>query len=207
MSMLAACRGESARVGSAWWLAVLLCVMPGPGYAAGITVGQVSTALVDKVYRLNAEIDYDLSEELLDALHNGVVIPFELEIRLVRPRGYIWDEEIAVLHQRYDIQHHALTGQYIVTHLNSGAQESFASLHQALARLGTVKGLPLVDAQLLTPGSEHRVQLQAYVSVESLPVPLRLLAYVYRGWRLSSEWHELPLLITPGGVRQADRGD
>ena len=147
-----------------------------------------NSALHEKVYYLNARIDYKLSDKVIDALHKGVPINFKIKIEISRVRDYLWNEIITDLRQRYRLEYHALTKQYIVNNLNSGSRHSFPNLKVALSVLGTIVNLPLVDKNLLEPDQQYNGRIQAVLDVDRLPVPLRLLAYLTSGWRLSSEW-------------------
>ncbi len=152
-------------------------------------ISAVKVNLVDKVYYLNARIDYKLSDKVLEVMHRGVPIVVVLDIKFQRSRKFIWDDEIAQLVQRYQLEYHALTRQYQVTNLNSGSQHSFPTLEVALALLGTVVDLPVLDKQLLDKDGQYIGFMRASVDVGELPTPLRLRAYFSTDWHLSSEWY------------------
>ncbi len=162
-------------------------------HAQGIQIHNVETRLVNNVYWLNADIDFDFSKKALEALKNGVPITIELDIEVSRHRDYLWDETIATLEQRYQLQYHALTKQYLLKNLNSTSIQSHSSLQSALAALGKIINFPLLDKNLLDEHQHYSARMRASVDVEALPVPLRLLAYISSGWRLSSEWYEWSL--------------
>ena len=88
--------------------------------------------LLDGVYFLNAVIAYRLSTEARDALHSGVPLGIRLDVEIIHPRRWWFDNENAALRQSYQLEYHALSERYIVLNVNSGDQESFASLFAAL---------------------------------------------------------------------------
>lgn len=157
--------------------------------AQEFSVNQASAKLLDSVYRLDADLDYRLSPPMLDALQNGVVLTVELEIEVYRSRNYWWDETIARLEQRYEIQYYALTEQYLLHNLNSGSKTSYSSLDTLLFYLGMVRQLPLIDANLLDTREQYQARIRAGVDFGSLPVPLQLSAYVSGDWSKSSDWY------------------
>ncbi len=55
--------------------------------------------------------------------------------------------------------------------------------------MGTLSDFPLLDAQLINEGKRYEVLMQAELDIESLPSPLRLLAYITPSWRLNSDWY------------------
>ena len=149
---------------------------------------EAHTTLNNKVYYLNARIDFTLSDEVLEALHKGVPIMIKLEIEISRARDYLWDETITGLKQRYELEYHALIKQYTIKNLNSGALHSYPDLNVALSVLGTIADLPILDKNLLDPDEQYSGRIRAKVDINVLPVPLRLLAYLTSGWSLTSEW-------------------
>lgn len=140
------------------------------------------------VYVLDARIDFRLSEEAWRALASGVPLTFELVIELERPRRWWLDSQIARLSQRFRLRYHALSERYVVTNLNTGEIRSFLGSGTALAALGDVRALPLIDARLLEPEAEYEVWLRAQLDINALPAPLKTVAYMTPGWRLLSEW-------------------
>ncbi|QKT03494.1 DUF4390 domain-containing protein [Ectothiorhodospiraceae bacterium 2226] len=169
-----------------------LALLTAPAFAEeppGFVVERAEMRLVDRVYVLDSDIRYTLSPDTLGALDMGVPLTIELEIQLVNPRWWWWDEIVAELTQSYQLQHHALTERYVVKNLNSGAQQTFAELGPALEALGRVRDLPLLDVKLLGSG-EHIGRVRAALNIEALPAPLRPMAYLSPQWRMSSAWYE-----------------
>jgi len=168
------------------WLGLLLAQ---PGYAADFFITGIHTRLQDNVYLLDAYVDYRFSDEALEALDNGVPLTFQLSIEIQRKRKWWLDAEVADLQQRYRLQYHALSHQYLLQNLNSGAFYAFQSLAAARDAMGTLRDFPLLDQQLVEPDEEYEVLLQAELDIEALPSPLRPLAYITPAWRLNSDWY------------------
>ena len=63
----------------------------------------------------------------------------------------------------------------------------------ALYALGEIGDLPLVARDKLTPGEAYQLRLRADLEIEALPLPLQPLAYLGRGWRLTTGWTQWPL--------------
>jgi hypothetical protein len=151
------------------------------------------TLLVDGVYRLGAHVDFDFNETLNDALHNGVPLLIELRIEVLRDREWLWPESIAELRQRFKLEYHALSRRYLVNNFSTGGQHSFAALSDALANIGNVYDLPLIDAQLLEQDETYYVRMRADIDVEALPTPVRAWAYLGSEWSLKSKWYRWQL--------------
>lgn len=175
-------------------LGILLCLLYSQGVYAEFSIKQAKTYLDDhQVFLLNAAIDYGLTDETIEALKNGVPLILVLDIYVERGRWYLWDETVAALKQRYQLKYHALSQQYTIKYLNTGIQDSFPSLDGALAAIGTITDLPLLDHYLIEPNENYSVYLRSYLDIESLPAPLRPAAYFSSKWRLITDWYSCPL--------------
>lgn len=149
--------------------------------------------LRDGVYHLNARIAYRLSTEAMEALEAGLPLGIRLDIEIMHPRRWWFDNEDAVLRQAYQLEFHALSERYLVRNVNSGDQESFGSLFAALEFLGRVERLPLIDAAVLDDEGAYDIRVRAVLDQEQFPGPLRLLAFWRRDWSIASEWYRWPL--------------
>ena len=156
------------------------------------TIKSLETKLVEGVYQLDSRIEYRFSEEALSALQNGVPFLIVLNIEVEQIRWY-WNKNLAELEQGYLLLYHALSEKFIVHNLNSGTQDHYASLDAALNALGRLSNLPLIDAKLLLPEARYRVRMRTRLDIESLPAPMRPLAYISSDWKLDSDWVSWPL--------------
>src|SRR5690349_6992859 len=157
---------------------------------------QVRSAIAelrDGVYYLNANIGYRLSTEATDALHSGVPLGIRLDIEIVHPRRWWFDDDSVALRQSYQLDYHAVSERYLVLNVNSGDQISFASLSSALEHIGRVERLPLIDSAVLSDDRGYYVRMRASLDQEQFPGPLRLLAFWRRDWSIASEWYRWPL--------------
>ena len=162
-------------------------------HAAGFEVTSATTRLEAGVYRLNAQIEYRFSTAALEALQNGVPLTISIEMEVRRRRSWLWDETVYALTQRFQLEYHALSRQYLVNNLNSGERRAFPSQTAALGFMGRIQDFPLLDRSLLTEQERYEGALRVRLDLEALPAPLRLLAYLSDDWRLASEWRTWPL--------------
>lgn len=153
-------------------------------------VRSARTEVLDGVHVLDARLQLVLSSEALAALESGVTLTIELQLQVIRTRRWLVDGTVAELAVRYELEYRPLRERYIVKNLNSGEQDSFATLYSALNSLGRVQGLPIIDDALLDPGREYRIRLRAMLNTEQYPATLRLLFFWRGQWQLQSEWFE-----------------
>ncbi|MCW8918590.1 MAG: DUF4390 domain-containing protein [Gammaproteobacteria bacterium] len=171
-------------------LAITLCLATGQrAQAADFFISDIRTEVKDGVYVLDADIDYRFSDEALRALSNGVPLTVQLSLEIERLRKWWLNEKIATLEQRYSLQYHALTHQYLLRNLNSGAFYSLPHYPAAIEALGTLRDLPLLDKKLVLPEEHYQVAIRVELDIEALPSPLRPVAYITPDWHLRSDWH------------------
>jgi len=156
-------------------------------------IKSAGTVLVNGVFRLNANIDFRLSEEAQEALENGVPLMLEIQMQVLRVRPWIWNTVVATLKQRYRVHYHALSQRYLLRNLNTGVQTSFRTLDGVLRIIGTLEDFPMLDKQVLDSSQPYIAKLRADLDIEALPTPLRLWAYSSPKWRLGSEWYQWQL--------------
>ncbi|MGD8998911.1 MAG: DUF4390 domain-containing protein [Granulosicoccaceae bacterium] len=174
------------------WLAGLCfaCVLcAATARAAEFVITHAETQRRDEIMVLNAGLRFDFSEEVREALDNGVPITLVLELKLSRVRDYLWDANVATMEQRYSLQYHALSEQYIVRNLNSDEQSAHRTLVSVRNYLATITDLPLIDRRLLEEGAQYYLKLRAGIDINALPSPMRPMAWLSADWRLHSEWY------------------
>jgi hypothetical protein len=161
-------------------------------------VRAASTQLVEGIYRLYAQIDYPLNEDVQKAIESGIPLIVNQEIELLRLRRWLWPKAIKHITIRYQLRYHALSEQFVLIYLSQeGRQRAYLDLTVAIKHLGTIKGYPLIAQKELEPGQRYRVRLRTRLSIEDLPVPMRPLAYLSPQWHLDSSWFSW-LLGSPG---------
>ena len=146
----------------------------------------------DSGWHLDAHSDIRLSEGARGALENGVPLVFELRVQVVKTHTWLWDTieyEQTVVRQ---LQYHALSRSYLVKDKGAGTQGVYSRLEDALYALGLIDSLLLTD-KALAGGREYIVRLRGSLDIESLPTPVRLLAYVSSKWVMNSQWHSWKL--------------
>jgi hypothetical protein len=160
---------------------------PREGY---FEVRSADSELVDGVHVLDARMQLVLSGEALEALAAGFTLTIELQVELIRVRRWYIDDMEAELAVRYELKYHPLSQRYVVRNLNSGEQDSFATLYSALNNLGRVQGLPLIDDTVLESDSSYRVRARALLQTRQYSAPIRMLFFWRGQWQLESEWFE-----------------
>ena len=158
---------------------LLLWLVPWSNATADFKVTEVAPRIAGQSLAVSGNLDLELTPTVQEALGKGVPIEVVIDIDLYRARAILWDARVAswVLHRR--ISYHALSRQYLVTG---------HKLQAALADMGVLDGLRLPLKRKLQATSQYYVSVRASLDIDSLPAPLRPVAYTSLAWRLSSGW-------------------
>ncbi len=176
-----------------WWLALAALLLAWTTLVGDFRVTQVQTRLVDGTYTLDAMVDYGFSPEALEALANGVPLTILMQFQVRRADAWIWASSVTDLQLRYAIRHKPLSETYEVYRLPGTTGRTFVTREAAIAALGEIKGLQLVDQSRLEPEVAYEVQFKVSLDIEALPLPLRPTAYLNGAWKLAIRWTKWPL--------------
>lgn len=175
--------------------AMLLCPGVGIAQSSGIRIESFSNVINQGVMHVSAEISYELSEETRDALDQGVALEFDVIFRVRKKRQWLWDTVVTEKMLSYRVEHQPLSGHYLVTELNNGRRHQYRTLVSALQFIGNIDAFPLVDTEMLYQQYRYTVQVMAELNIQSLPAPLRPLAYLSSQWHLASPWRNLDIKL------------
>jgi hypothetical protein len=158
-----------------------------PAAAQGIEIQRAALALAEEGYVLQADFEIALTSTLEDALNKGVPLYFALEVELIRPRWYWFNEKVSSVRQQYRLSYNALARQYRVG--VGKLYQNFSSLPEALAFLSRVRVRDVVEPNALAKGSTYIAAVRMRLDVSQLPRPFQITAVGSRDWSLSSDWH------------------
>lgn len=178
----------------AWLFAALLGVLglalaPAAGAQNRLEVRSAFIEPAERVYELNATLDFDLPEGAREVVRQGVPLSLHLEIVVKRKRSYWLDDSVATLDQSYELAYRALSERYLVRNLNSGEQASYATLDAALDALRVISRLPILDQALVSTARRHEISIRANLDVRTMPDALRFVLFWSDDWRQRSEWY------------------
>ncbi|KPK11144.1 MAG: hypothetical protein AMJ68_06885 [Acidithiobacillales bacterium SG8_45] len=176
----------------AWLVAIpvlMWFLLTTPG-SADFDVSQMRARLDAGKVIVSGNLELGLNTKVEEAVSKGIPLDIDIELRLYRTRPILWARRLSDWRLRRQIRFHALSGQYLVSEIRDGAEvlESFTSLQQALRHMGTINDREF-PINAITD-SENALLLDTRVSldIETLPAPLRPVAYTSLDWHLNSGW-------------------
>lgn len=148
---------------------------------------------------LDAEIVFDLTPRLEEAVKRGVALYFVLEFELIRPRWYWFDEKIVARSQTWRLSYHALTRKY---RLSAGALHmSFDTLGEAVSVMRHVRRWGVAERVQLRPGESYQAGVRFRLDSTQLPTPFQVSAIGSREWTLDSGWQRWGYFVSTESAR------
>ncbi|MEN8213925.1 MAG: DUF4390 domain-containing protein [Pseudomonadota bacterium] len=163
--------------------------------AGGATVRDVTLWENSGVYFMDADIDYFPTDAVIEALKNGIPLDFTVTVSVRESDSwYGWYARAVAkrkIHSR--LRYRPLSSLYEISSENPRNQRNFVSWKALFSNLGELKQIALVDAGKLDPQKSYHVEIKAELEINSLPLPMRPMAYIDSDWDIESEWSEWPL--------------
>lgn len=169
---------------------VLLCCTGNLASASDISIEYATSSLVVENYLVDAYIEFEFDDEVITALSHGIPITIEIFIKIKRKREWLWDTVVRDETIRLQLERHALSDHYLLSNLKTDQKEQFQYLDEALRALGTIDRHFLFDASTIDEQSSYIGYIKSELDIESLPPPLRPMAYFSGHWRAASAWYE-----------------
>lgn len=158
-------------------------------YAGDAEITQVTGKIVDGFYFVDATLGIELSDDAREAIESGVPLTFVIDFRIEHERRFLWDKNVLALRRSLELAHHALAESYVVTDPVAGTHSVSPSLQGALKALGMLSNIAIGKASDLGLEADLIGRVRAQLDIESLPAPLRPIAYISPSWRIKSDWY------------------
>jgi hypothetical protein len=168
----------------------ILLTLAGASAMASFEVSKIEASAAEGKLTVSGDIDLSLNDKVEEAVSKGIPLDVEVELRLYRERPFIWSRRVRTWTLRRQIRYHALSGQYLVLYRDRHPREleSFTTLQEALRQMGTLNAVDLKIGEPIQPGGRYKLESRVTLDIESLPPPLRPVAYTSLAWHLNSGW-------------------
>jgi hypothetical protein len=171
------------------FLLTLLLAFEGICADYGFQIRNAELLPSDSSYVLNADIDYRFSAPAIEALKHGVPLTLVIRFKIMRHRHYWLNETVVTESRKLHIRYHPLAKSYQIVYEDHGIADHFVSLAALLEHLGSIRNWSIPAANHIDPGQEYYASLAVDLDIESLPLPLRPMAYMSPSWYLGSSWY------------------
>lgn len=168
----------------------IFCVPAYADDAGRFEVIDVDYRVDEGMWRADARVELELSDQALDALRNSVALTIQFQFEVNKRRRFWPDKLIEERRLDIELRYLSLSQRYTVHNLTTDEQVSYATLYSALRRIGKITDFPVIATDKIDPQDSYRFSLRAVLNRESLPGPLQVLAFWRGDYSLESNWYQ-----------------
>jgi len=177
-----------SRLCSALLLAFLLLPLGAGGQARADEprFTRIEPVIRDGKLEIDAEVDFQLNDQLRDAAERGLPLYFTADLVISRSRWWWFDDTVVDTTLTWRVVYNALTRQW-----RAGAGElslPVASLDQAMDMVRHIRGWQLIDVSELDYGVPYSGQLRLRLDTSQLARPFQVNALNSSSWSLATPW-------------------
>ena len=176
-------------------LMTMLMLLTIDAAAGGVTVRDVTLWENENSYLLDADIDYFPTDTVIEALKNGIPLTFEVSMKVRESDSWLgwFDRALTKRKIRFQLRYRPLSSLYEISTDHNNNQRNFVSWKALFANMGELRQIVIAEADKLDAGKKYHVAIKAALDINSLPLPMRPMAYIDSDWDMSSGRSEWPL--------------
>ena len=176
-------------------VSTLLCSVPGGDvHAAEPRVTRVEPAVRNGKLEIDADIEFELNQQLRDAAQRGVPLYFTADLTMTQQRWYWFDKSLVDTSRTWRVVYNALTRKW-----RAGVGElSFpvASLDDAMSVIRHIRNWSVADAADFDAGVLYGGQLRLRLDTSLLPRPFQVNALNSSSWAQGTPWTEFSFMLS-----------
>lgn len=139
---------------------------------------------------LYMSVDNCFTNQMIDAIQNGIPTTFKFFIRLIEKRDYIWDREVADLQVRHTVRYDNLKKEYFVSGTEKDGQiismRDFEEVKQFMAE---IVGLKVTELANLKRNTQYKLEMMAQLDKIELPFHLHYVLFFLSLWDFETDWY------------------
>jgi hypothetical protein len=125
-------------------------------------------------YKIQANIKYQLTDYLHQALLSGITLKTNLEFYYYRPDNWFWDKKELLADVNFQLKYHPLSRHYLLSRNDSNEHWNFGNLPATLRKMGEIRNYKLPPFDERTEEDEHYIVSIASFGPAKIDLPLRL---------------------------------
>ena len=168
-------------------LALACMAVAGIAFAADeATIRNPKLEATDDGYQVSADIDFQLTGSMKEAVSKGVPLYFVVEFEISKGRWYWFDQNLAKASRDRRVSYAPLTDQYKIS--VSGVSQNVATIEDVQRLLSRVRSWTVLQKGRLKPGEKYEAAIRFRLDNAQLPKPFQLDILASKDWNLSSDW-------------------
>ncbi len=194
-------------------LSLLACVcllaahaQPVHAQAPGAAITLLQFERVEDALLLTANVKFELSSVVEEALQKGVPMVFVAQADIYRPRWYWTNKRVVSVERHMRLAYQPLTrrwrlnvsaGEITNSGLGVALNQNFDSLPDALAAVQRLSRWKIADVSEIDLDQRHHVEFRFQLDLSQLPRPFQIGMVGQTDWTISVSWNQ-PLVLENG---------
>lgn len=154
--------------------------------SAAAQVTRTEPLIIDGQLSMDIDFELSLNQVIIQAVERGVPLYFTVDLEIVSPRWWWFDQKVVSTSLTRRITYNTLTQQWRVA--SGDISLPVNSLEDGLKMLRHVKGWPIAPTDRFEPNTTYVGQVRLRLDNTHLVRPLQLDAMNRGMWSLSSPW-------------------
>ncbi|WP_144631819.1 DUF4390 domain-containing protein [Bordetella genomosp. 13] len=190
------CKSMISRLFSVLLMAVVLLPLGvGPAaHAADPHVLRIDPVVRDGKLEIDADVQFELNDQLRDAAQRGVPLYFTADLVITRSRWWWLDRTEVETSMTWRIVYNALTRQW-----RAGAEElslPVSSLDEAMEMVRNIRHWRVLDTDRLDPDVRYSGQLRVRLDTSMLARPFQVNALNSSSWSPATPWTDFSFSLS-----------
>jgi hypothetical protein len=182
------------RVFLAFLLAIsLFGLSAGQAVAAEPRIERIDPVVRDGRLELDADVQFDLNDQLRDAAQRGVPLYFTADLSITRSRWWWFDRTVVNTSITWRIVYNALTQQWRAGTGELSLPE--ATLDDAMDMVRHIRHWSVVGADQLESGVEYAGRLRVKLDTSRLTRPFQVNAFNSSSWSPATPWKDFSFAL------------
>lgn len=175
-------------------LMLLICAWDPLHAQASTELSQFDVERTSEELTLTAQLQFELSPPVEDALLKGIPVYFRLEAELLKERWYWYDKSLASVSRHYKLAFQPLTRRWrLSVGIGSGSSagqglalsQTFDNLPAAIAAIKRIVKWRIAGSGELDPAGRYRFDFRFMLDVSQLPRPFQIGVLGQSDWDIS----------------------
>jgi len=159
---------------------------------------RVEPAVRDGYLLINADLAFELNQQLRDAALRGVTLYFTADLSITQPRWWWFDRKIVQTLRTWHLTYNALTRQWRVG-IDDDAWPA-ASLEDAMQAIQHIHNWRIADIALFETGVNYTGALRLRLDTSQLARPFQINALNSSSWSVETPWANFSFTMDEPGA-------
>jgi hypothetical protein len=172
------------------FLLLLISIWPSMALAEDASITDISVRPGAEYLEVDFTVTNCFTEDMKEAIHNGITTTFTFLIDLERMRTLWWDKKVAKFKVSHQIQYDNLKKVYNVKRSEYNHEVvSVKDFKEAERLMSRIEDLKITRIRKLEKGEQYQLHMMAELDMIRLPLYLHYVFFFLSLWDFETDWH------------------